>query len=146
MRVTRAIGFVLLTVVLVAACAPAATPAAPVASPTRAAVRYATVEATVQPPGSVRVEMSNYAFAPKDIPVAAGKVVLYLVNTSNIPHSIALRNPAVSQLAVVALSENVEAGHSAVFTIDDLPAAAYRLTCPIAPHAENGMVGTLTVR
>ena len=109
-------------------------------------MRYATVESSVPPPGSVRVELTNYAFSPADIPVTAGKVVLYLVNSSNTAHALALRNPAVSLVAVVASSETIEAGHSAVLTIENLPAATYRMTCPIGAHADNGMVGSLTAR
>ena len=113
------------------------------ATTTPAAVRYTTVESTAQPPGSILVELTSYAFKPADLSVTSGKVVLYLVNTATEAHAMALRNPAVSVLAVVALSKNVEAGHAAVFTIDDLPIGTYRLTCPIGNHASNGMVGTV---
>lgn len=147
MSARRAVGIgALLAAVLALACTPTASPNPPTASPTRGAVRYATVESSVQPPGSVRVEMSNYAFQPADIPVAPGKVVLYLVNSSNIAHVLTLRNPAASLLAVVAASESVEAGRSAVLTMENLPAATYRMNCPIGPHSDLGMVGTLTVR
>ena len=71
---------------------------------------------------------------------------MYLVNSSTVPHALTLRNPAVSAVAVVAASLTIEAGHAAVLTIDDLPAANYRVTCPIGGHADNGMVGTLTAR
>ncbi|HVD92305.1 MAG TPA: cupredoxin domain-containing protein [Vicinamibacterales bacterium] len=98
----------------------------------------------MQPAGSILVEMTNYAFKPADIPLKVGKNVLYLVNPSNEVHSMALRNPAVSVLAVVALSAEVEAGHSAIFTIENLPAGTYRVTCPITNHATAGMVGTAT--
>jgi uncharacterized cupredoxin-like copper-binding protein len=89
--------------------------------------------------------MTNYAFKPADLPLARAKVVLYLVNPSNEVHSMQLRNPAVSVLAVVASSADVEAGHSAIFTIENLPAGMYRVTCPITGHASQGMVGTATV-
>jgi len=135
-----------LTVVLVVACAPSASTAAPSATITPAAVQYTTVESPVQPAGSILVEMTNYAFKPADIPLTAGKVVFYLVNPSNEIHSMALRNPAVSILAVVASSANVEAGRSAVFTIDNLPVGVYHVTCLIGNHAREGMVGTATVR
>ena len=98
----------------------------------------------MQPAGSILVEMSSYAFKPTDIPIGAGKVVFYLVNTSKEAHSMALRNPAVSILAVVALSANVPAGQSAIFTIDNLAPAVYRATCPIGGHGD--MTATVTVR
>ncbi len=132
-----------LTVGLVVACG---TPATPSATASLGPVRYATVEASVRPAGSILVEMTSYAFKPADIPLTAGTVVLYLVNPSTEVHSMALRNPAVSILNVVALSAEVAAGHSAVFTIENLPVGVYRVTCPIANHAENGMTATVTVR
>lgn len=118
--------------------------AAPAATASLGAVQFTTVESSVQPPGSILVEMSSYAFKPTEIPTVAGKVVFYLVNTSEEAHLMALRNPAVSVINVVALSANVEAGHSAVFTIDNLPSAVYRVNCPIAGHAD--MTATVTVR
>ena len=132
-----------LTVGLVVACG---SPATPSATASLGPVRYATVEASVQPAGSILVEMTSYAFKPVDIPLTAGTVVLYLVNPSTEVHSMALRNPAVSILNVVALSAEVAAGHSAVFTIENLPPGVYRVTCPITNHADNGMVATATVR
>ena len=140
--------FLCLPVALVAGCgAPAApTAVAPVAPATASpgVAQYTTVEASVQPAGSILVEMSSYAFKPTDIPIGAGKVVFYLVNTSKEAHSMALRNPAVSILAVVALSANVPAGQSAIFTIDNLAPAVYRATCPIGGHGD--MTATVTVR
>lgn len=134
-----------LTVVLMVACgAPVAATATPPV--TAGPVRYATVEASVQPAGSILVEMTNYAFKPADIPLTAGTVMLYLVNPSTEIHLMALRNPAVSILNVVALSAEVEAGHSAVFTIENLPVGVYRVTCPITTHADLGMTATATVR
>jgi uncharacterized cupredoxin-like copper-binding protein len=131
---------------MVACYAPAAsTPAASVAA-SPAPVRYATVVSSVQPAGSILVEMTDHAFKPADIPLPAGKVVFYLVNPSKEIHSMALRNPAISILAVVALSADVAAGSSAVFTIDNLPVGIYRVTCPITNHADLGMTGTVTAR
>ena len=108
-------------------------------------VQFSTVEASVQPVGSILVQMTNYAFTPADIPLTPGRVVLYLVNNSTLIHLMALRNPAVSVVNVVALSAEVQPGHSAVFTIDNLRAGVYRTSCPINTHAENGMTGTATM-
>jgi len=69
--------------------------------------------------------------------------VLYLVNTSTEVHVMELRNPAVSIVAVVAPSANVEAGHLAVFTIDNLPTGIYRVTCPILGHPGLGMISSI---
>jgi plastocyanin len=134
-----------LTLVLVVACGgPGAATAT--SSPSLGPVRFETVESAVQPSGSILVEMTNYAFKPADIPLTVGKDVIYLVNLSTEVHSIALRNPAVSVLNVVASSAEVQPGHSAVFTIENLPAAVYSTTCPISGHAALGMTGTATAR
>ncbi len=133
----------MISVAMMIACdaPPAATTSATASS---GAVQYTTVETSVQPAGSILVEMSSYTFKPTEIPVGAGKVVFYLVNTSKEAHSMALRNPAVSVVNAVALSANVEAGHSAVFTIENLPSAVYRVNCPIGGHQD--MTATVTAR
>jgi plastocyanin len=136
-----------LTVVLVVACgAPATSAVSPSATASLGPVTYSTVESSVQPAGSILIEMTNYAFKPADIPLTAGTVVLYLVNPSTLVHVMALRNPAVSILNIVALSDEVAAGHSAVFTIENLPVGVYRVHCPIGNHSDNGMTATATVR
>jgi len=138
----------LLAVAVIACGAPqTGAPAAPApASATSDAPQFTTVESSTQPAGSILVQMSSYAFAPTEIPVGAGKVVFYLVNTSKDVHSMILRNPAVSILAVVAASTNIEGGHSAVFTIDKLPAAIYRVSCGVAGAGHGDMSATVTAR
>lgn len=146
-RIGESMRFVLtvLSVVLLVSCnASAGSTAAPSAS--LGPVQTSTVEATTQPAGSILVEMTNYAFKPADIPLKVGKDVIYLVNPSTEIHSMALRNPAVSVLNVVASSAEVPPGHSAVFTIENLPAAVYAVSCPITFHAGVGMTGTATAR
>ena len=140
MRLSLALLSVGLLIGCNASAGPTATPPASLGP-----VQTATVEASTQPAGSILVEMTSYAFKPADIPLRAGKVVLYLVNPSAEVHSMVLRNPAVSILNVVASSAEVPAGHSAVFTIDNLPAAVYRVACPITNHAANGMTATATM-
>jgi hypothetical protein len=103
--------FLRLSVAIVVACgAPPAVNTAATARPTTGTVTFTTVESSTEPPGATLVELSSYAFKPADIPLAAGKVVFYLVNTSKEAHAMALRNPAVSILAVVALSADISSG------------------------------------
>ena len=102
-----------------------------------------------QPQDSVVVELTNYAFKPAEISVKAGKVVIYLVNTSNESHAMSLRDEAGPVLAVAAQSTVVLAGHAAVFTIDDLPVGTYRIKDPVTGlHPSNNalMVGVVTAR
>ena len=133
----------LITVAILACGAPqSAATAAPAATN---APQSSTVESSTQPAGSILVQLSSYAFTPSEIPIGTGKVVFYLVNTSKEAHSMILRNPAVSILAVVAASTNIEGGHSAVFTIDRLPAAVYKVSCGVAGPGHGDMTGTVTV-
>jgi plastocyanin len=135
-----------LAVVLVLACTQPVSGVVATATPL-ASLRYATVEATSQPTGSVAIELISYAFRPAEISVKAGKVSLYLVNTSADPHALSLRDETGPLLAVAAQSETVAGGRAAVFTIENLPAGTYRMKEPLAlPHGgeENRvMVGVL---
>ena len=141
---------------LVAACAigasvlacsgPAASPSATSSgsSTAPAAVTYTYGAATTQPAGSILITMTNYQFTPATLALPAGKVVLYLVNTSNLDHDLVLREPARSLQKVVAKSELVPPGQSGTLTIDALAAGIYHVTC--SPHSAVGMVGDFTVR
>jgi plastocyanin len=149
-RMSRLVAFVLLcSAAALMACSPSA--AAPTSSPTptpKPSLHFTTVEATSQPAGSTLVEMVNYEFRPAEISVKAGKVVLYLVNSANEPHAISLRDEAGSLLAVSAQSDPVAPGHSAIFTIDDLPVGSYRVKEPLAGihGGDTDMLGHLTSR
>lgn len=141
---------VVVVVLLVVGCGQPASSPTTSASPTpRPSLQFSTVETTSQPPDSVLVELTNYEFKPSNISVKAGRVVIYLLNTSNEVHSMSLRDEAGPLLSVAAQSTPVLAGHAAVFTIDDLPAGTYRVKEPIAglhPSNNSGMVGVLTSR
>lgn len=129
----------------VMACSgPAATPSGSSTAPV--AVTYTYASATTQPPGSVLITMSNYQFTPATLALPAGKVVLYLVNTSTADHDLILREPARSQVNVVAKSELVHPGQAGTLTIDGLAAGIYHANCGVVGHASLGMVGDLTVR
>lgn len=139
---------------LVLACsAPAATPAtsvsaAPSAVPSQSPrySAYSVVEATAQPPGSILITMSNFAFTPSTLALPAGKIVLYLVNPSTTEHSFTLREPSVSLVNVVAATPNIRPGKAAVLTIDSLRAGVYRATCAVPGHADQGMIADVTVK
>ena len=133
----------------VLACSgPAATPSAPSSGSSNApaAVTYTYGTATTQPPGSILITMSNYQFTPATLSLPAGRVVLYLVNTSNLDHDLILREPARSLLKVVAKSELVPPGQAGTLTIDALAAGIYHVTCAVGGHADLGMVGDFTIR
>jgi plastocyanin len=96
-----------------------------------------------QPAGSIKVSMTEFAFAPKDISAPAGKVVFYLVNAGQASHDMVVFDSSQKQ---VAKSELVQAGNGSVFTIDSLPTGTYTIVCDLPGHREAGMVGTLTVK
>jgi plastocyanin len=95
-----------------------------------------------QPAGSIKVSMTEFAFAPKDISVPTGKVVLFLANAGQAPHDMVVLDSSGKQ---VAKSDLVQAGNDSLFTIDNLPAGTYTFVCDVQGHREAGMVGTLTV-
>jgi uncharacterized cupredoxin-like copper-binding protein len=108
-------------------------------------VSYAYAAAATQPPGSIVITMSNYQFTPATLALPAGKVVLYLVNTSDLGHDFVLREPTRSLVNVVAKSEVVAPGQAGILTIDGLEAGVYRATCAVAGHADLGMTADVTV-
>ena len=79
--------------------------------------------------------------------VAAGEAVFFLRNTSpdliHATHALAI-GPEVDQ--VVALSNDVRAGRSAIFIVQGLQPGTYVIWCPYRDHAELGQLGSLTVR
>jgi plastocyanin len=123
---------VLLTLALVAAACgsdePTTTPTTPTQTPTETP--------TETPTGTddeVQVALSDFAFSPADITIAAGGKV-ELTNTGQAPHTFTLTGTDVDV--------TVEAGEDASVDIT-LSADTYELMCRF--HAGQGMVGTLTV-
>jgi plastocyanin len=130
--------------------APSATPRKrtppPTVAPTPTTPLSETTErAGSQPEGSTRVVLARLAFEPgteSAIEVQAGKVVLYLDNTSfGAPHNMAIA--ASADGPVLARSGYLSHGQSAIFTVDDLPTASYFIFCEVGGHRQAGMVGTL---
>jgi plastocyanin len=97
---------------------------------------------TPQPPGSIKVIMTEYAYSPKDITVPAGKSVFYLVNSGSNAHTMILRDSTGVRLAG---SDLVSAGDVSIFTADNLQVGNYVIFCDQQGHEASGMVGTLTV-
>lgn len=105
-----------------------------------------TVSATKAPKGATRVAFLGPPphCGPADLTVSAGDVSFFLTNTSLTFHDIAI-GPTLLGTAL-AVSDNVEVGRSAVFTVRRLPPGTYAIWCTIDSHAAEGMTGTLTVR
>jgi len=97
---------------------------------------------TAQPPGSVKVTMSDFKFDPNALTVPAGKSVFYLVNNGPASHDMTI---ADSSGKVIAKSSLVQSGDTSTFTVDNLAAGKYQVYCDVVGHKDAGMVGTLTV-
>jgi plastocyanin len=113
--------------------------------------------ATSAPAGATTIEMKGEAeiptYAPPTVTVPSGTVVLFLVNIPISPpnfgpaHNVVI-GPVVGGEAL-ATSGPVQAGKSAVFTIENVPPGTYAFWCTVSaghgPHYKLGQVGTLTV-
>jgi plastocyanin len=94
-----------------------------------------------QPPGSMKVTLTEYRFDPSTISVGHGKVVFFLVNGGTISHDLVVTDSSGNR---VAASELISAGDSVVLNIDNLPAGTYTFFCDQPGHEQAGMKGTLT--
>jgi FtsP/CotA-like multicopper oxidase with cupredoxin domain len=122
---------------------PSSTPATP--SPL-SGVTSATTSAVVGPKGSIRDEMYSLAYHPGDITAKRGALVIFLVNPANkslATHAMVI-GTSVGQ--TIVRSDDVLLGQSAIFTVRGLPPGKYVFWCPIDDHADEGMIGSLTIR
>jgi uncharacterized cupredoxin-like copper-binding protein len=97
--------------------------------------------AIMQPPGSTKVTMTDFKFAPAHLDLPAGKTKFYLVNSGTSAHNMVVADPGGTR---IAKSELVQAGNAAVFQ-PQLSAGNYNFFCDEPGHADAGMKGTLTV-
>lgn len=104
---------------------------------------------TEQPAGSVLLEMTGPPprFVPSKLSAPGGDVVFFLKNTSpardpHASHSLAIGTDRDHLLAV---SDLVDGGRSAVFTVHGLEPGDYAIWCTFPAHAGLGQAGTLTV-
>lgn len=129
--------------------------AATVASPTvPAATPMATWAATFAPaasgpPESIAVELGTccaLTFVPYALTAKAGTLALFLINPVNKEHPFSHdMQIGTVQGQPLASSPVLRNGETGVFTIDALPAGDYVFWCSVNRHAQEGMIGTLTV-
>ena len=93
------------------------------------------------PAGSTQVNVMDFNFKPKDISVASGKVVFFLVNSGPAAHDMLIADSTGKTLARSSL---VQSGDTFTFTIANLPAGKYVFYCDVPGHRQAGMEGTLT--
>jgi plastocyanin len=91
------------------------------------------------------VEMTEFEFTPDDLSVAAGDT-LALENTGQIPHNLTIveGDDPLGGGAELAASEDIDGGDSGDLLVDVEP-GDYSILCTVPGHAEDGMVGTITV-
>lgn len=107
---------------------------------------------------TVTIELSEFAFTPKDITLQAGQpYVLEIVNKGTVKHeftaedfmrTVATRKAetAESEVKVPFFTEiEVFAGKKAELLLIPLIPGTYKLVCEIEGHYEAGMFGTITV-
>ena len=95
-----------------------------------------------QPPGSIKVVMTEFKFVPSEITAPSGKVVFFLVNSGTTSHNFIIRDSSNKRLKG---SDLVSAGDSFVFTVDSIAAGTYTFFCDQQGHEASGMKGTLAI-
>lgn len=96
------------------------------------------------PPASITVVMTDFKFDPANIVASGDPLLFYLVNSesSGFRHNMAITEASGHQLTV---SDEVQVGHAALFSVHGLPPGRYIIKCTVDDHAADGMVGTLVV-
>ena len=104
---------------------------------------------TVQPAGSLVLEMTGPPphFVPSKLSAKAGDVVFFLKNTSPARDEHAKHDLAIGpdRDHLLAVSDLLDGGRSAVFTVHGLQAGTYVIWCTFPGHAGLGQTGTLMV-
>ena len=94
------------------------------------------------PAGSTKVQIVDFNFKPKDLSVASGQVVFFLVNSGPSAHDMVIADSSGNS---VARSSLVQPGDTFTFTVKNLAAGKYVIFCDVPGHRAAGMEGTLTV-
>ncbi len=97
---------------------------------------------SAQPPGSIKVTLTEFKFDPSTISAPSGKVVFYLVNAGTTSHDLIIRDASNNR---VDGSELMSAGDTLVFTVSNIAAGTYTYFCDQSGHEASGMKGTLTI-
>ncbi len=93
--------------------------------------------AAADAPSAVSVELSEFAFTPSDIEVAAGGT-LELTNRGTAEHDLEVIGAGIG-------SPMLAAGESVELDLGDLAPGVYEIHCSVPGHASAGMIGSLTV-
>ena len=90
--------------------------------------------------GTVELVATDFEFDPSTVAVAAaGTTTVRLTNDGGTTHALEIDGQGIEEE-----TDEIGPGESAVVTVD-LEPGEYELYCPVGNHADEGMVGTLTV-
>lgn len=87
-------------------------------------------------PSAVTVSLNEWAIAPAEMTVSAGKVTFTVTNAGMIDHDFAIDGAGKIDLITPADTKTLEI---------TLEPGSYNILCDLAGHKEAGMVGKLTV-
>jgi plastocyanin len=94
--------------------------------------------------GEITLSMTEFAYDPGPLTVAAGRVVIHAVNDGQVVHEIALSVSGEGHAHHLSESGDVDPGDRVTLELD-LEPGEYELACHVTGHYEAGMVTTLTV-
>lgn len=107
-------------------------------------------DATAAPSGAISIQMTfvdGPRFVPDQVTASAGTVAFFIQNIrppsfQPVDHNMAI-GPEIHM--VLARSSFVRVDKSTVFTVEGLAPGTYTFWCEVNVHADEGMVGTLTI-
>ncbi|MDX1690382.1 MAG: plastocyanin/azurin family copper-binding protein [Acidimicrobiia bacterium] len=98
---------------------------------------------------AISVTMSDFAFEPDSVVVAAGEeITLDLENVGGVEHNFVIMTESIETEAEfdqsnVYYEQNLQPGDSGTFTFTAPAAGTYQVICSISGHFSAGMVGEL---
>jgi plastocyanin len=95
--------------------------------------------------GASTVGMTEFEFDPNDLTVSQGDTIT-AQNDGNVEHNLTIREgpDPEQETAELAATPDVQSGDSAELTVDVDP-GKHSMVCTLPGHAEQGMIGTITV-
>jgi plastocyanin len=95
--------------------------------------------------GATTVVMTEFEFDPNDLTVSQRDTIT-AQNDGNVEHNLTIREgpDPEQETAELAATPDVQSGDSADLTVDVDP-GKHSMVCTLPGHAEQGMIGTITV-
>jgi plastocyanin len=103
-------------------------------------------ETTAGGDSATTVGMTEFEFDPNDLTVSQGDTIT-AQNDGNVEHNLTIREgpDPEQETAELAATPAVQSGDSADLTVDIDP-GKHSMVCTLPGHAEQGMIGTITVK